>query len=347
MSDQVKEVVVVGAGVVGLSAAIKIQENGGYHVTIIGETIPGDPKSIRYTSPWAGAHHVSTAVGNPRLKQLDKETFDVMWKLSEPGSETEGLFLRIDQKDYYEVEPDKDIPIEWMPNYQLLRTDLVGKTIAATSFTTVSIDTPVYLSYLLARFLSKGGSIIKSSLQHISQVLEGALTPFKPDALVVCAGIGARFLGGVEDKDIYPIRGQTVLIRAPWVKFGRTINGKDEVTYIIPRRSGDVILGGTRGVDDWYPKPRPETRVAILKRAIALAPELAPPGIKNPTYEDLIPLVIEDGCGLRPGRKGGIRLERETVSGTPVVHNYGHAGYGYQSSWGSASAALKLLNEAW
>jgi len=85
-----------------------------------------------------------------------------------------------------------------------------------------------------------------------------------------------------------------------------------------------VILGGTRGVDDWYPKPRPETRISILKRAIALAPDLAPPGAMNPTYEDLIPLVIEDGCGLRPGRKGGIRLEREIISGIPVVHNYGY-----------------------
>ena len=84
-----------------------------------------------------------------------------------------------------------------------------------------------------------------------------------------------------------------------------------------------IILGGTRDANDWYPKPRPETKISILKRAIALAPELAPPGTKNPTYEDLIPLIVEDGCGLRPARKGGIRLEREIVSGTPVVHNYG------------------------
>jgi len=48
--------------------------------------------------------------------ELDKETFDVMWEMSKPGSETEGLFLRMDQKDYYEVQPDQDIPIEWMPN---------------------------------------------------------------------------------------------------------------------------------------------------------------------------------------------------------------------------------------
>ena len=48
-------------GVVGLTAALKIQEQGGYQVTIVAETLPSDPKNIRYTSPWAGAHHVSSA----------------------------------------------------------------------------------------------------------------------------------------------------------------------------------------------------------------------------------------------------------------------------------------------
>ena len=124
--------------------------------------------------------------------------------------------------------------------YQLLQTDLVEGAVLATSFTTVTIDSPAYLLYLLSRFLARGGSIIRNSLQHISQVLEGAFTPFKPDALVVCAGIGARSLGGVEDKNVFPVRGQTVLVRAPWVKFGRTVDGKDFRTYIIPRRSGDV-----------------------------------------------------------------------------------------------------------
>lgn len=33
-------------------------------------------------------------------------------------------------------------------------------------------------------------------------------------------------------------------------------------------------------------------------------------------------------------RKGGVRIEAERWSnGVPVVHNYGHAGAGYQSSW--------------
>lgn len=38
---------------VGLTTAITIQEKGGYDVTIIAETWPSDPKTVKYTSFWA------------------------------------------------------------------------------------------------------------------------------------------------------------------------------------------------------------------------------------------------------------------------------------------------------
>lgn len=72
-----------------------------------------------------------------------------------------------------------------------------------------------------------------------------------PDAVIVCVGLGAKSLGGVEDHDVYPVRGQTVILRAPWVRFGATFEGESEWTYIIPRRSGNVVIGGTQGVNDW------------------------------------------------------------------------------------------------
>jgi hypothetical protein len=53
---------------VGLTTALKIQEKGDYQVTIVAETFPSDPKNIRYTSPWAGAHHVSSAGKDVRLQ---------------------------------------------------------------------------------------------------------------------------------------------------------------------------------------------------------------------------------------------------------------------------------------
>ena len=111
-----------------------------------------------------------------------------------------------------------------------------------------------------------------------------------------------------------------------------------------------MVVGGTREADDWYvdvvakpwleklidlcryPVPRPETKQKILETAITLCPELAPPevrAVRKPTVEDVLPYVIEEGCGLRPARKGGIRLEVEwfkrgsTSNVVPVVHNYG------------------------
>ncbi len=102
------------------------------------------------------------------------------------------------------------------------------------------------------RFCARGGRVLRGTLLHINQVIEGGPRIFAggsahdplPAAIVVCTGIGARSLGGIEDTAVYPVRGQTVLVRAPWVRFGRTetrdTNGAS--TYIIPRRSSDVRL---------------------------------------------------------------------------------------------------------
>lgn len=98
--------------------------------------------------------------------------------------------------------------------------------------------------------------------------------------------------------------------------------------------SFQVIVGGTRAVDDWYPAARPETTEDILRRGLVLCPELAPPevrSIRTPTVNDVLPLVVGEGCGLRPARKEGVRVELEWIDGgkvrregkVAVVHNYG------------------------
>ncbi|CAE6463510.1 unnamed protein product [Rhizoctonia solani] len=350
------QVVVIGAGVVGLSTAIRIQELG-HTVTIIAECLPGDKKSIDFTSPWAGAHHVSLAGGDKRQQEMDRETFKVMWKMSEPNDPAERCFMRVPQQEHFCGTKEAYQGLEVMPEFRELgKTELTQGADSGMAFNTITIDTPVYLPYLLSTFLGKGGAVVRAKVMHVSQVAQGAFTSAKPDAIVVCAGIGARSLGGVEDKDVYPVRGQVVLIRAPWVKFGRTKSEADDTwTYVIPRRSGDVILGGTKGVNDWYPSPRPATIDDIISRTLAIAPEIAPPssreGGKKPTVDDVKGIMIESGCGFRPTRKGGIRLETGSVDWTdegvkkqtPLVFNYGHGGYGYQSSWGSAKLAVHLL----
>lgn len=190
----------------------------------------------------------------------------------------------------------------------------------------MTIDVPEYLLYLRDTFLSRGVRIIQASLRHISEVTTH--TPHA-EAVIVCAGLGARSLGGVDDMLVFPIRGQTVLIRAPWVKGSATF--RDDTggnwTYIIPRRSGNVVLGGTSEVNDWDTHPSKETTKTILARAARLHPELAGPGRTACTVADLEKLLVEECCGLRPAREGGERLETEVMQfegrSLPVVHNYG------------------------
>ena len=133
-----------------------------------------------------------------------------------------------------------------------------GATLGYT-LRTVTITPSPYLSYLFSCFFANNGTAVRGSLQHIDQVLEEGITPFLHvpvganhntstvprtiDALFVCTGLGSRFLGGVEDKHVYAVRGQTILLRAPWVRSGRAFDEQDGTcTYVMPRKNGDVGL---------------------------------------------------------------------------------------------------------
>ncbi|KZT08034.1 D-amino-acid oxidase [Laetiporus sulphureus 93-53] len=359
-----KKVVVLGAGVVGLTVALTIQEKGGYDVTIIADTFPSDPNNAKYASHWAGAWHAIYKGTREPERQIQRDTFKVMWDLSEPGSEAEGCFRRIKTREYYYEKTDIDA--SWMPDFQPLPINsLVPPTKSGYTYSTYTVDPPLYLNYLLARFLARGGVIVRGTVLHISQVIEGGpdvfarghASPAPIDALVVCSGIGARTLGGVEDTEVIPSRGQVVTLRAPWVSEGKRVTDASGtmITYVIPHRKGTVALGSTKDQNDWYPVPRPKTTEDILQRCLGLMPELAPPEIareRKATVDDLRPLIVEVGVGLRPARKGGIRLDMEWVDDKdhgrkiPVVYNYGHDGSGFVFSWGCATRILNMLEDA-
>lgn len=57
--------------------------------------------------------------------------------------------------------------------------------------------------------------------------------------------------------------------------------------------------------------------------------------------------MINRGAGLRPARKGGVRLELEHIKKpqftAKVVHNYGHGGSGVTLCWGCASQTVDII----
>jgi D-amino-acid oxidase len=180
-------------------------------------------------------------------------------------------------------------------------------------------------------------------LSHISEA-ESFHSSGRADVVVNCTGLMASKLGGVMDSNVYPGRGQIVLVRNEpgfMTTTSGTDDGGDEATYVMQRAvGGGTVLGGCLQHRSWESQPDPNLAQRIMQRSIELCPSLAP---KTGKVSELS--IIRHGVGLRPMRTGGPRVEKERIEGKWVVHNYGHAGYGYQSGWGSAWEAEKLVLE--
>lgn len=158
--------------------------------------------------------------------------------------------------------------------------------------------------------------------------------------VVNATALGAAGLIGVADPNVYPIRGQTVSVRAPaayrkrcimqtrafapggvfrrltWRAYADTSAGDPyaakETAYVIPRAgpSREVILGGSYGPKNHITIPDLGLAERILQRAFALDPALAHRADgRKCTWRDIE--VISHNVGLRPARAGGVRVEAE------------------------------------
>ena len=119
-------------------------------------------------------------------------------------------------------------------------------------FTSLTINPQIYLPYLQSQLLSLGTLFVRRHLFHIREAV--TLTSPPPSAIVNATGILAYRLGGVEDKMVYPTRGQTILVRNECSKmYFRSLKPwNDEPTYVIPRPfGGGTILGGCFQHGNW------------------------------------------------------------------------------------------------
>lgn len=118
-------------------------------------------------------------------------------------------------------------------------------------------------------------------------------------------------------------------------------DGPDEGAYMMTRAAGGgTVLGGSYQKGNWESQVDFNLAIRIMKRCVDLCPQLTDG--KGIEHLD----IIRHGVGLRPWREGGARVEKEVIDGIYVVHNYGHGGTGYQSSYGCSQGVVKLVEEA-
>ncbi|KAG2220124.1 hypothetical protein INT45_006152 [Circinella minor] len=346
MKSTPPKVHVIGAGVVGLTTALLLRIKG-YDVTILAKHFPGDLSSD-YTSPWAGARWKTMAPNDdPRLQRYDAESFKIFWELAKCRAGETGIMV-VPSFDYYEKPTDDQRNPWWksvVPGFQVIpKHELPPKTALGYRFTTVLINPERYLKWLQAQFVALGGKRIHIALSSITEAMDDEQNSV--DIVINCTGMHSAWLGGVKDKNIKPIRGQNVLVRANHIRRTISMKTKDAYTYIIPRSDGTVILGTTKEEESTNTKPNKALAKDIMERAVKYCPDLTNgKGIKRLDVVDHI-------VGIRPGREGGPRVENEfktSPSGKPILvtHNYGHDGSGYQSSWGSAKHTIQLVEEGY
>lgn len=301
--------VVVGAGVIGLTCALRLLD-GGARVRVLTADEPPWTVSRLAAAVWYPTH----TAADPRVLAWAQRTYDELMAQAAAGvpgtapRPTRMVLRRPAGAPWWSsAVPDfAELPGEWR-------------------FTVPSVEMEPYLRWLAERVRDSGGTLTRGRVDRLAD-LDG-----QAGTLVNATGLAARVLAG--DPAVFPARGQIVGVANPGlVTSVRDEDHPDGMTYVHPR-SHDVVLGGTFQAGDWNETVDPATSEAILRRCTEVVPELA--GAP----------VLWQAAGLRPARHDGPRVECEAVPlprGTRIVHNYGHGGAGATLSWGCADEVVRL-----
>lgn len=314
-------IVVIGAGVIGLTTALALEQDG--HEVVILAKDPGD--SI--VSFVAGAVWYPFKVG-PVDKVPAWAAATRTWMLELARTTPEA---GIDLLTRFELANDDARP--WWasatPDLELVR-ELHGQPLPkgathAWKFAAPRAEPRLFMAWLAGRLRAR------VRVQTVSSLRE-TLAAEHADALVNCTGLAARAL--TDDRELVGVYGQVVITEPGSLALNECLGDERderEMFYTIPRRS-EVVLGGCAepSPDDRPTVTTPEMTQTILRRAAQLGLQ---PG-----------RVIRERAGLRPFRPS-VRLEHDREE-PRIVHNYGHGGAGYTLCWGCAQEVVRLLKLA-
>ena len=303
------QITVVGAGVIGLTTALTLEERG-HEVRVVAT---GTDEAT--TSAVAGACWFPYRAGPPeRVAAWAADTRT--WLETFTRDRAAG----IDAISAYEITAEQgvDPPRPWWAANIDVERELAPVTGAplAWRYRSVRIEPGRFLAWLTDRLR---GTIERRPVDD--------LTGEQGDIVVNCSGLAARELAG--DDLVTPLFGQIVITELGLVDRSLIVTDErdpDRLFYMIPRRD-ELVLGGCSL--PWPPGRPPEIDPAITQRILdqAHALGLAVGGIRKVR------------AGLRPFRPE-VRLERTDR----IIHNYGHGGAGYTLCRGCAESVATLVD---
>ncbi len=313
------DVLVIGAGVSGLTTGICLAE-AGLSVTIRTAAPPGQTTSVAAGAVWG-----LVRVGPPgRVLEWGRAGLEALSKLAaEPGT---GVRMASGR----EISRTPIEPHDWMDLLADLRpcepAELPDGFTDGWHYTAPLATMPVYLGYLRDRFERAGGTLEIAAIDSLAGLAGvsgvSGVSGLAP-VVVNCSGAGAHDL--VPDPTVVPVRGQVVIAANPGIE--EFVIDRDPeppwITYMFPH--GDtILLGGTNDEGNWDQDPKTHIAERIVAACAQIDARLR--GAE----------ILGHRVGLRPGRPQ-VRLESEPLDGGVLWHNYGHGGAGISLSWGCAA----------
>lgn len=240
------KVAVLGAGVMGLTAATRMLDLG------LAVTIYLDRKPLETTSSKAGGQW---AVSVLEYKGKERELTDIIKVAYTTFKASIGQGFGVSERPNYVAAPSShnlEIVIKLAPGLipppvSLPRLPFEGHTRSGTVYQTLLIEPPVFLAKLEADLKARGASFVNKKFTSRSDILASVTE----NIIVNCTGLGSMKL--FSDTKMQPIKGQLAMLPPqPALQY---LYGQDG--YMFPR--GDhVVIGGTFevGVDDEKPDLR-------------------------------------------------------------------------------------------
>lgn len=311
-----KNVLVVGAGVSGLSVAAELLA-AGHRVTLYAREPEGELPS---GSANAYAMWVPVKVdSDPRIEEWTDHTLHVLRKLAADPSY--GICLR----SIFQLKTDTATP--WFAEklkgeFRQARADEISCQYAGAHVLENSpvVDPPVYLKRLRQEILSRGGLFRSCELASLED------SPQEFELVVNCSSLGARTLAS--DASLFPQRMQVLKVRAngfPHVVIDD--EGPNKRACVVPHRDY-IKLGAVFDLDGESLEVDEKLSSDIIARCNKMVPGL------NVQPSD----VLSVHRALRPERPLP-RVENSALAdGRTLIHNYGHDGMGYILSAGIAAS---------
>jgi D-amino-acid oxidase len=311
-----QRVTVVGAGVLGLTCAVRLAERG-VAVDVLARDLPLETASAAGGALWLPSTRDERELGwaattlaelraaenagegaRAGVRTAPGHLLDGPAPAAPAWAERFGDAVRLE----HETAPAVGHPAGW-------RTELP------------LADPRRYLPWLRDRLLDAGGTLTRLALPAL---------PAR-GIVVDATGVAARALAA--DPRVRPVRTQTVLLENP----GLDAWWWDLTAPFSALPHGDLVaVEGAGDEDDWNPTPDPEAATGLAERAAALVPRLR--GAR----------VTGVRVGLRPARPS-VRVEAEhrptdEDADRTLVHCYGHGSRGFTLSWGCADEVTRLVS---